>query len=217
MKSIIAWFVDNPVASNLLMLILVGGGLMSLTQLNQEQFPDVELGIVQVSVPYLGAAPEEVEEGVCFRVEEALESAESIFRMTSRAREGNCTVTLEIDLGSDLAQALNEIKSKVDSINTFPEETERPIISELTVLNQVLHIVISGETDERTLKQLAMDMREDLVAIAWCPLFPALQQHLSLPLVIPTGFRCIHGTSRNSPQNPQHRPCRDCFIPLHIY
>jgi len=165
MKSIIAWFVDNPVASNLLMLILVGGGLMSLTQLNQEQFPDVELGIVQVSVPYLGAAPEEVEEGVCFRIEEALESAESIFRMTSRAREGGCTVTLEIDLGSDLAQALNEIKSKVDSINTFPEETERPIISELTVLNQVLHIVISGETDERTLKQLAMDMREDLVAI----------------------------------------------------
>ena len=76
MKSIIAWFVDNPVASNLLMFILVGGGLMSLTQLNQEQFPDVELGIVQVGVPYLGAAPEEVEEGVCFRIEEALESAE---------------------------------------------------------------------------------------------------------------------------------------------
>ncbi|SVB91927.1 uncharacterized protein METZ01_LOCUS244781, partial [marine metagenome] len=165
MKSIIAWFVDNPVASNLLMLILVGGGLMSLTQLNQEQFPDVELGIVQVGVPYLGAAPEEVEEGVCFRIEEALESTESVFRMTSRAREGNCTVTLEIDLGFDIAQALNEIKSKVDSINTFPEETERPIISELTVLNQVLHIVISGEADERTLKQLAMDMREGLVAI----------------------------------------------------
>ena len=75
MKSIIAWFIDNPVASNLLMVILVAGGLLSLTQLNKEQFPDVELGVVQVSVPYLGAAPEEVEEGVCSRIEEALESA----------------------------------------------------------------------------------------------------------------------------------------------
>ena len=165
MKSIITWFVDNPVASNLLMVILVGGGLMSLTQLNQEQFPDVELGVVQVSVPYLGAAPEEVEEGVCSRIEESLEGAESIFRMTSRASEGNCTVTLEIDIGSDTVQALNEIKSKVDSINTFPEETERPIISELTLRNEVLHIAISGEADERTLKQLAVDMREDLVGI----------------------------------------------------
>jgi len=165
MKSVIAWFIDNPVASNLLMVILVAGGLMALTQLNQEEFPDVELGIVQVSVPYLGAAPEEVEEGVCSRIEEALESAESIFRMTSRANEGNCTVTLEIEIGYDTVQALNEIKSKVDSINTFPEETERPIISELTILNEVLHIVISGEADERTLKQLAVDMREDLVAI----------------------------------------------------
>ena len=165
MKSIIAWFIDNPVASNLLMVILVAGGLLSLTQLNKEQFPDVELGVVQVSVPYLGAAPEEVEEGVCSRIEEALESAESIFRMTSSANEGSCTVTLEIELGSDTVQALNEIKSNVDSINTFPEETERPIISEMTILNEVLHIVISGETDERTLKQLAMNMREDLVAI----------------------------------------------------
>lgn len=165
MKAVITWFIDNPVASNLLMIILVAGGLMSLTQLNQEQFPDVELGIVQVSVPYLGAAPEEVEEGVCSRIEEALESAESIFRMTSRANEGSCTVTLEIEIGSDTVQALNEIKSNVDSINTFPEQTERPIISEMTILNQVLHIVISGEVDERTLKQLAVSMREDLVAI----------------------------------------------------
>ena len=147
------------------MVILVAGGLLSLTQLNKEQFPDVELGVVQVSVPYLGAAPEEVEEGVCSRIEEALESAESIFRMTSSANEGSYTVTLEIELGSDTVQALNEIKSNVDSINTFPEETERPIISEMTILNEVLHIVISGETDERTLKQLAMNMREDLVAI----------------------------------------------------
>ena len=106
-------------AVDLLMVILVAGGLMALTQLNQEEFPDVELGIVQVSVPYLGAAPEEVEEGVCSRIEEALESAESIFRMTSRANEGNCTVTLEIEIGYDTVQALNEIKSKVDSINTL--------------------------------------------------------------------------------------------------
>ncbi|NIW25170.1 MAG: hypothetical protein GWN29_11715, partial [Gammaproteobacteria bacterium] len=73
MRRIITWFVGNPVAANLLMMILIVGGLISLSQLRQEEFPPIDLGIVSVTVPYLGAAPEEVERGVCIRIEEALE------------------------------------------------------------------------------------------------------------------------------------------------
>jgi len=164
-KGIIKWFVYNPVAANLLMTVLVVGGLISLNNLRQEEFPEVELEIVTVSVPYLGATPEESELGVCIRIEEALEGTENVFKMTSTASEGSCSVQLEMDSGSDMIKALNDIKSQVDSINTFPAETERPVVSQVAAVSQVADIVISGQTDERTLKTLAEQMREDIAAI----------------------------------------------------
>jgi len=165
MRRLIAWFVGNPVAANLLMMLLVLGGLISLTQLKQEEFPEIDLGTVQVRVPYLGAAPEEVEVGVCIRIEEALEGAQSIYRMTSASSEGMCTVTLELESSADDIEALNDISGRIDAISTFPAETERPIVSLLTSRNQGLEIVIAGDTDERTLKILAMEMREELAAM----------------------------------------------------
>ena len=165
MRGIIKWFVDNPVAANLLMMVLIVGGLISLSNMRQEEFPEVELEVVTVSVAYLGATPEEVEEGVCIRIEEALEGTQNVFKMTSTASEGSCSVSVELESGSDTIKALNDIKSKVDSINTFPAETERPIVSQVTSVSQVADIVISGRTDERSLKTLAEEMREDLAAL----------------------------------------------------
>jgi multidrug efflux pump subunit AcrB len=164
-RNIIKWFVYNPVAANLLMLVLVVGGLLTLGDLRQEEFPEVDLEIITVSVPFLGATPEEVEVGVCIRIEEALEGTERVFKMTSTASEGSCTVQLELDSGADMIRALNDIKSKIDSINTFPADTERPIVSQVSAVSQVSDIVISGDTDERTLKTLAEQMREELAAI----------------------------------------------------
>ena len=134
MRNIIKWFVDNPVAANLLMMVLVVGGLISLSNLRQEEFPEVDLEIITVSVPFLGATPEEVEEGVCIRIEEALEGTERVFKMSSTANEGSCTVQLELESGADMIRALNDVKSKVDSINTFPAETERPIVSQVSAV-----------------------------------------------------------------------------------
>lgn len=165
MRSIIQWFVDNPVAANLLMTVLVVGGLISLSNTRQEEFPAVDLEIITVTVPFLGATPEEVEEGVCIRIEEALEGTENVFRMTSTSSEGSCSVIVELESGSDTIRALNDVKSKVDSINTFPAQTERPIVSQVAVTSQVADIVISGQTDERTLKTLAQEMREEIAAI----------------------------------------------------
>lgn len=165
MRSIIQWFVDNPVAANLLMTVLVVGGLISLSNTRQEEFPAVDLEIVTVTVPFLGATPEEVEEGVCIRIEEALEGTENVFRMTSTSNEGSCSVIVELESGSDTIKALNDVKSKVDSINTFPAQTERPIVSQVAITSQVADIVISGQTDERTLKTLAEQMREEIAAI----------------------------------------------------
>jgi len=165
MRSIIKWFVDNPVAANLLMIVLIVGGLISLSNTRQEEFPSVDLEVVTVTVPFLGATPEEVEEGVCIRVEEALEGTENVNKMTSTASEGACTTQLELESGSDMIRALNDIKGKVDSISTFPADTERPIVSQVSNVSQVSDIVISGETDERTLKTLAEQMREEIAAL----------------------------------------------------
>ena len=86
MRTPITWFVKNPVATNLMMMIFLASGVLSYLSLNQEEFPDIDFGMVQVSVAYLGATPEESESGVCLRIEEALEGAEDIDQMTSTAR-----------------------------------------------------------------------------------------------------------------------------------
>ena len=96
MRSPIAWFVKNPVASNLLMWIFLVGGSVAYLSLNQEEFPDIEVGLLQISVPYLGATPEESESGVCIRIEEALDGTENIDRLTLSAREGGCDATVQL-------------------------------------------------------------------------------------------------------------------------
>ncbi len=164
-KGPLAWFASNHVAANLLMvLILVGGGL-SLFNVSIEIFPDISIDMVTVTVPYLGASPAEVEEGVCLRVEEAIAGVEGIKRIRSTAYEGAGTVIAEIEEDADPRKALEEIKSSVDRIITFPVETEKPIITEITTRNQVMMVVIYGDASEHTLKNLAEQMRDDLTAM----------------------------------------------------
>ena len=103
MKGIITWFVDNVVAANLLMFILLSGGIMSLFTTHQEEFPNVDPDVVSITVPYLGASPEEVERGVCIRIEEAIESIQGIDKVNTTASEGVCSVAVEVADGFDSA------------------------------------------------------------------------------------------------------------------
>ncbi len=165
MKRIIAWFVHNSVAANLLMFALLIGGLFILPNVRQEEFPNIQTDVVQVTVPYLGAAPEEVEKGVCLRIEEALDGMVGIDRMTSSATEGACNVTLELVFGTDNVWALGEIESRVNSIVSFPEEIEKPQISLIEVKQGVFAIAISGDIPEVALKELAETLRDEIVEI----------------------------------------------------
>jgi len=165
MNKAIEWFVDNPVAANLMMLIFVAGGMISLMTMHKEEFPNIEPGIVMVQVPYLGAAPEEVEQAVCVRIEQAIEGVEGIDRMMTTASESMCTVVLELLSDTNVATALNDIKGKVDAISTFPAETEKPIVSSMQFRGQTISVTISGRTDEATLKLIANDIRDDIAAL----------------------------------------------------
>ena len=163
MKGLVRWFAGNHVAANLLMVTICAAGLMSAAVIKQEVFPEITMDMVTVSVPYLGATPTEVEEAVCIRVEEAVQGVDGIKKITSSATEGLGSVTIELDRGADKRKALDDVKSEVDRIVTFPAETEKPIVSLLEPRQQVIDVVIYGDVPERTLKLLADKVRDDLL------------------------------------------------------
>lgn len=163
MRTPITWFVKNPVASNLLMWIFLVGGFVAYLNLNQEEFPDMDFGVIQVSVPYLGATPAEAESAVCLRIEEALEGTENIDVLTSTAREGGCDATIQLANGADLNRVLNDVKGRVDAITTFPAETEKPIVRSFSSTGRVMTLALSSDTNDLNLKTIAEDIRNDLL------------------------------------------------------
>ncbi|RKX34457.1 MAG: acriflavin resistance protein [Verrucomicrobia bacterium] len=162
---IIAWFARNPVAANLLMAVIMAAGLFTAVTIKKEVFPEFSIDQVVVSVPYRGGSPQEVEEGVVVRIEEAIQAVDGIKKIRSRAIEGFGIVTVEMRAGYDMQKLVNDIKVRVDGISTFPVETERPIIEELTTQQEVLWINLYGDVDEVTLKRLADKVRDEITAL----------------------------------------------------
>lgn len=165
MPKLIAWFVDNPIAANLLMFMLIASGLLALQDVRKEEFPNVEAPVVTVMVPYLGAAPAEVETGVCTRIEESIDGIENIVKVKTTAAEGACNVAVELDMSADRAKALDDIKAQVNAITTFPANTERPIVSQVTMRSLVTQVAVHGVTDERSLKNITESIRTDLLEL----------------------------------------------------
>ncbi len=165
MKGLISWFANNHVAANLMMLVIIAAGLMTAASIKQEVFPEIEMDMINVRVPYLGATPSEVEEAVSIRVEEAVQGVDGIKKITSTSSEGISMVSIELETGSDKRKVLDDVKAEVDRIITFPVETEKPIVTLLEPRKQVVDVVIFGEATERTLKLLAEKIRDDLLAM----------------------------------------------------
>jgi len=161
----IAWMATHSVAANLLMLLLVIGGAMTLTTIRQEEFPAIDTDMIRVTVEYPGAAPTEVEEGVCIRIEEELEGLQEMDRMSSLAVEGACVVTVELFPSSDADVALDEVQSRINAMDTLPEETEKPIVSKIEIRSQVVSIAITGDLDEHALAKLGHEVRDEVAAL----------------------------------------------------
>lgn len=164
-KGLLAWFAKNHVAANLLMIFVIAAGLMTLVTIKVEFFPEMSLDIITVTVPYRGASPEEVEQGVTLRVEEAVASVDGIKRITSTSAEGASMVILEVEEYAVPSDVLDDVKAEVDRIITFPQETERPIISEIKTRYEVVTLVLHGDVSERTLKEMAERVKDDLTVM----------------------------------------------------
>ena len=138
---------------------------MGLWSGKREVFPSVSSDMISVSVVYRGAAPSEVEQGVCIKIEEAIQGIEGIKKILSTATEGLGTTRAELVPGTDIPEALEEIKSAVEAIDTFPQLTEKPVIEEIVVEKQVINVAIAGEVGAMALRQFAELVRDDLTAI----------------------------------------------------
>ncbi len=165
MNGIVQWFVRNGVAANLLVIFIMLAGLMSIGSIKREVFPEVDSGMISIDMEYLGAAPEEVEEGICIRIEEAIQGLEDVKQITSTAREGMGSVMVKLLPNANATEVLDEVKTRVDAIDTFPEEAEKPVVQEIMIRKQVINIAIAGPVDEKSLKRFGEQVRDELVSL----------------------------------------------------
>ena len=160
----IAWMAGHSVAANLIMLACLVGGLISLaTVMKKEVFPDIQRDIVEVSISYPGASPEEVERGALLAIEEAVQGLEGVDEVTSVAREGSGTVSIEALLGADVQKLADDVRSEADRIRTFPEDAEDPEIRIAAHSHGVLDLVIYGNAKDTVLHELAERARDQLL------------------------------------------------------
>ena len=166
MHGLINWFARNSVAANLLMLFIIGWGLTTLfTRIPLEVFPSFELARVNVSVPFRGATPSEVEEGVTIKVEEVVQDIVGIKQITSTASENSGLVSIEVAKGFDTDKVLDEVKQRVDGISTFSEEVGTPVITVPQRVREVISVVVAGPLPEKELRILASRVRDELEAL----------------------------------------------------
>lgn len=164
-KGIIAWFARNSVAANLLMWALLIGGLFSTVLINKEVFPSFNLNLLSISVAYPGAAPQEIEEGINIKIEEAIQDINGIKKVTSVASEGVGSITIEVEDGYDVQNVLDEAKLRLDAISTFPVNIEKPNIYQIKPENNVIWVSVYGDMTLHDMKELAKSVRDDLTQL----------------------------------------------------
>ncbi len=157
------WSIKNNVSVNLIMVFIILAGIFTVMNMRREMFPQFALDMIVVSVIYPGSSPEEVEEGICIKVEERIESIEGIERIISTAREGSGEILAELETDADAQKILDEIKAEVDRIDTFPDEAEEPIVREIIRQDPTISVAIFGEVSETRLRQVAEGIRDDLL------------------------------------------------------
>ncbi len=160
----IAWFARNGVAANLLMfaIVIFGIGTLIMGKIPVEVFPEFEINQISIQIPYRGATPEEVEESILTRIEEAINDVEGIEKIVGFASESGANISIEIVDGYDRRDVLDDVKNRVDAISTFPVEAEKPRISLAQGWRSVISVVLYGDLSERDLKELGKQVRDDI-------------------------------------------------------
>jgi len=169
MRALGRWSIKNNVTVNLVMIFIIMAGFFTVMKMRREMFPQFSLDMIVISVAYPGSSPEEVEEGICIKIEEEIQSIEGIKRLISTAREGNGNVLAELETGADVQKILDEIKAEVDRIDTFPEEAEEPVVMEIINQDPTISVAVFGDVSEKRMRKIAEKIRDDLLEAKMVP------------------------------------------------
>lgn len=164
MRRVIEFFIRYTVWTNVLLIATMLFGFYSLSQLRYSFFPELQTDFITIQIPFPGASPQEVEEGVVLKIEENLDGLEGLERVTSVSRENFASVSVEITGGYDLDKVLNDVKNAVDQINSFPQNSEKPVIFEQKFRSRAVTVALYGDTDLFNLKYIAETFRDELMA-----------------------------------------------------
>ncbi len=163
-EGVIAYMARNSIAANLMMVLLIAGGIWTMLQIQKEVFPQFQLDYVNVNVQYPGAAPAEVEQGILLPVEEAIRGIQGIKEIVSTAREGSGEIAIELIAGANRMKAFQDIDQAVSRIRTFPDDIEQPQVSLQLQQQDVMEISLYGQVDIWTLRQLGEQLRNILLS-----------------------------------------------------
>ncbi|MCL1078207.1 efflux RND transporter permease subunit [Parashewanella spongiae] len=164
-KGLIAWFARNNVAANLLMIIIIVGGLLTANSIRKQFFPAVEDNWLQFSAVYPGAAPQEVEEGITIKIEDALESVQGLKRIITYSNRGSSNGWFEIDETYNPQVVLDEVKSAIDTISTFPAAMEPPQVVRNKYEQEVMYISLYGDLSPKQLKDLGQTIHDEILQL----------------------------------------------------
>ncbi len=162
MKKLLAAFASNTVFANIVLLMIFLAGAIAGMSMIRESFPQFSTDMISIKVAYPGADPEEVEEGIVLKIEEALEAIEGIKQYTTTSAENMGSAVVEVEDGYDLGSVLDDIKAAVDGISTFPKDAEQPLITEILIRNSVMLLALSGDLGEKQLKTWADDIADEV-------------------------------------------------------
>jgi len=163
MERLIRWFVNNTVAANMVMLFILVAGLLTLPRIRMEVFPDINVDVISISVVYPGASPKDVEESICYRIEEKLTGLKGVKRIRSTASENIGVTTVEILPGEDVNQIQDKIKTQIDAIDTFPDNAEKPTIQNMTRTSDVITVAVYGDIEKQVWLQLLRKLKMRLM------------------------------------------------------
>ncbi len=186
MKRLIAWWVHNPVAANLLMVGILLAGFLGFNAMEREAFPFFKPNQVEIEATWPGAAPQEVEEQIILRMEEALKGVDNVYRVYSTASENLARLEVQTYAGVDLDNFLNEVKNAVDSVTSLPRDVENTQVRRTVFRDEMARIAVHSDVlTERQLVRLAEDLRDELARLPYISivnLFGARKEEVSIEL-----------------------------------
>ncbi len=167
MRTVIGWWANNPVAANLLMVGILLSGFLGFTAMEREAFPIFKNNVVEINVEWYGAAPQEVEEQILFRIEEALQDLDNVYRVWSTAQENFGQIEVVTYPSVNMDEFLNEVKMIVDSVNALPRDIEKPRVRRQIYRDEMIRVAVHGDLDERSLTRLAEELRLEIMALPY--------------------------------------------------